>query len=100
MSGFQGRDLSRPMTIRLRPLPEDFAGPVTLTVCVNVRPEDGVSVSCGPRGGHEVEAALKAESRRRALDIGLETIRCLGCASWTLPNSWTSWRRTSAHAEP
>lgn len=81
MSGFQGRDLSQPMIVKLRPLPEDFAGSATLTICVNVRPENGISVSCGPRGGADIADAIRSEVERRKLDIGIETINCLGlCA--------------------
>ena len=81
MSGFQGRDLSQPMIVKLRPLPDDFYGAASLTVCVNVRPENGISISCGPRGGADIHEAIKAEIARRGLDIGVETIKCLGlCA--------------------
>ena len=81
MSGFQGRDLSQPMVVKLRPMPEVFTGAATLTVCVNVRPENGISISCGPRGGADIADAIQAEIERRKLDIGIETIKCLGlCA--------------------
>ena len=69
------------MIVKLRPLPEDFKGGARLTVCVNVRPENGISISCGPRGGSDIADAVKAEVARRGLDIGVETIKCLGlCA--------------------
>lgn len=78
MIGNRGRDLDKPMLVNLRPLPDDFAGRPRLTVCVNKRPENGISVSCGPRGGNEIATALEAEIARRGLDIGLATIKCLG----------------------
>ena len=81
MSGFQGRDLSQPMVVKLRPVPDGFSGAATLTVCINVRPENGISVSCGPRGGTEIADAIRAEVARRGLNFNIETINCLGlCA--------------------
>ncbi len=78
MSGYQARDLARPMTVRLRPMPAGVKGHVTLTVCVNIRPDNGISVSCGPRGGDALHEALAAEIAARGLDIELATIQCLG----------------------
>lgn len=81
MIGKRGRDLDKPMLVRLRPPPEDFTGGHRLTVCVNARPENGISVSCGPLGGVEIAEALEAEIARRGLDISFRTIKCLGlCA--------------------
>ncbi len=78
MSGFAARDLSQPMTVVLRPMPEDFDGRATLTVCVNVRPEDGISVSCGPRGGHRIATAVEREVAARGAAVEVATITCLG----------------------
>ena len=78
MSGFQARDLARPMTVRLRPMPAGVTGGVTLTVCVNTRPDNGISVSCGARGADAVREALQAEIAARELDIEFTTIHCLG----------------------
>jgi (2Fe-2S) ferredoxin len=66
------------MTPVLRPWPPDFDGRVTLTVCVNVRPDNGISVSCGPRGGVAILDALAAEATRQGLAAEVTTIRCLG----------------------
>jgi (2Fe-2S) ferredoxin len=78
MGGYRARDLNQPMTPVLRPLPAGAAGPPRLTVCVNRRPENGISVSCGPRGGEAILAALKDEIARRGVAIDLSTIQCLG----------------------
>lgn len=93
------------MTLRLRPLPDGFAGRAHLTVCVNVRPEDGISVSCGPRGGADIAAGIEAEIGRRGLAIEVETIRCLGLCQrgpnvrLAPGNSWFHGVRVSDVAE-
>ncbi len=56
MSGFAARDLSLTMTVVLRPMPEDFDGPTTLTVCVAV--------------------VREVAARRAAVEVA--TITCLG----------------------
>ena len=89
------RDLSQPMEIVLRPLPENFAGRLGLTVCINERaPSNFPTVSCGPRGGVALAAAIAAELKRRNLPVRFATIKCLGlCESGpnvrlTPSNSW------------
>ena len=72
------RSPSGTMTVLLRPLLEGETGPPRLTVCVNRRPENGFSVSCGPRGGDAILEALRSEAGRRGLDLEIGTIRCLG----------------------
>ena len=66
------------MTVKLRKLPADSMGPATLTVCVNMRPDNGISVSCGPRGGNDIAEAVRREVASRDLEIEVTTIRCLG----------------------
>ena len=78
MGGYRARDLNQPMTPVLRPLPPGETGAPRLTVCINRRPENGISVSCGPRGGDAILAALKDELARRGAAIELSTIPCLG----------------------
>ena len=91
----KARDLSQPMTALVRPMPESFAGAVGVTVCVNERPPTGiVTVSCGPRGGFAIAAALEAELKRRGLAARFTTIKCLGLCEkgpnvrLTPSNSW------------
>lgn len=91
----KARDLSQPMTILRRPVPENFAGVCSVTVCVNERPPTGIiTVSCGPRGGHAIAAALEAELKRRALPVRFSTMKCLGLCEkgpnvrLTPSNSW------------
>ncbi len=59
-------------------MPEDVDGPATLTVCVNERPQDGISVSCGPRGGHRIASAVVREVAARGAAVEVATITCLG----------------------
>lgn len=75
----KARDLSQPMTVVLRPMPEKFQGSFGLTVCVNERPPTGIiTVSCGPRGGFAIAEAIEAEVSRRGLPVNVSTIKCLG----------------------
>lgn len=62
----------------LRPLPDNHSGKPLLTVCINDRGANAITVSCGPRGGTGLEHALYAEIERRGLDIEVQTIKCLG----------------------
>lgn len=62
----------------LRPLPENHSGKPLLTVCINDRGPNAITVSCGPRGGLGLENALGEEIARRGLDIEIQTIKCLG----------------------
>ncbi|HUT51046.1 MAG TPA: (2Fe-2S) ferredoxin domain-containing protein [Alphaproteobacteria bacterium] len=78
MSGFSARHLDQPMSAVLRPTPSDFVGRATITICVNERPEDGISVSCGARGGLAVEKAIRAEISARGAAVDVRTIKCLG----------------------
>lgn len=78
MNGFAARDLDQPMTAVLRPLPDDFDGRATITVCVNARPENGISISCGPRGGHDIAEAVERAIRDRGAPVDVMTIKCLG----------------------
>jgi (2Fe-2S) ferredoxin len=89
------RDLSQPMQVVLRKLPENFRGRFGLTVCINERPPGTIlTVSCGPRGGFAIAAAIEAELKRRNLPVRFSTIKCLGlCESgpnvlMTPSNSW------------
>lgn len=91
----KARDLSQDMTIVRRPMPESFTGTVGVTVCVNERPPTGiVTVSCGPRGGFAIAAAIEAELKRRGLAARFSTIKCLGLCEkgpnvrLTPSNSW------------
>jgi len=70
--------IPRPMTVLLRPLPEGETGPPRLTVCINRRPENGISVSCAARGSEALLEALKREVASRGLALEIDTIRCLG----------------------
>jgi len=67
-----------PYTVFLRPLIPGESGPPRLTVCVNRRPENGISVSCGVRGGDAIAEALQREAASRGLAIEINTFRCLG----------------------
>lgn len=91
----KARDLSQPMTEVLRPPPPGFAGTWSVTVCINERPPSGiVTVSCGPRGGFAIAAAIEAELARRRLPVRFATIKCLGLCEdgpnvrLTPSNSW------------
>lgn len=66
------------MKALLRPLPDNHSGKPLLTVCINDRGANAITVSCGPRGGTGLEQALGAEIERRGLDIEVQTIKCLG----------------------
>jgi len=62
----------------LRPLPQDYSGKVRLTVCVNDRGANAITVSCGPRGGANLERNIAKEIFKRGLNIEVQTIKCLG----------------------
>ena len=62
----------------LRPLPEGASGKPLLTVCINDRGPNAITVSCGPQGGTGIEDALSEEIARRGLDMEVQTIKCLG----------------------
>ena len=75
----KARDLSQDMTSVLRPMPENYSGSFGITVCINERPPTGIiTVSCGPRGGFAIAAAIEAELKRRKMPVRFATIRCLG----------------------
>lgn len=91
----KARDLSQPMSTVLRPVPEGQAARFGLTVCINERPPTGIiTVSCGPRGGFAIAAAIAAEIERRGLPVRFATIKCLGLCEkgpnvrLTPSNSW------------
>jgi (2Fe-2S) ferredoxin len=91
----KSRDLSQALTVLLRPMPENFSGTIGVTVCVNERPPTGiVTVSCGPRGGLAIAAAIEAELKRRGIAARFTTIKCLGLCEkgpnvrLTPSNSW------------
>ena len=69
------RDLTQPMAVRLQPWPPRNKKPA-IYVCVNRRDPD-VAVSCQPRGGAEVAAAIKAGLDDRDLDINFRDAYCL-----------------------
>ena len=75
--GDQARRGERRLKTVLRPWPADHRGRVTVTVCVNERPENFMP-SCGRRGSLLMLAALRRALAERALDVDLQTIRCLG----------------------
>ena len=62
----------------LRPLPEHHSRKVRLTVCVNDRGANAITVSCGPRGGADLEKKIAKEVLERGLNIEVQTIKCLG----------------------
>ena len=66
------------MKVVLRSLPEKLSGRTRLTVCINDRGQNAITVSCGPRGGSDLERTLSEEIDRRGLKIEVQTIRCLG----------------------
>ena len=68
------RDLSQPMSVRLRPVPYNGA-PIEVVVCVNQRKS---ATSCGERGGGAIAAALERGLAVRGLDITLRRRNCLG----------------------
>ncbi|SRR5579885_443704 len=91
----KARDLSQDMTVVLRPMPEQYGGTFGVTVCVNERPPTGIiTVSCGPRGGFAIAAALEAALKERGLPVRFATIKCLGLCErgpnvrLTPSNSW------------
>ena len=51
------------MEVVLRPLPEGQLGKVRLTVCVNDRGANAITVSCGTRGGSNLEKKIAEEVR-------------------------------------
>ena len=98
----KARDLMRPMTVVMRPVPENFGGRFVLTVCINQRPPTGIiTVSCGPRGGFEIVEAVRSEIAQRELPVTLTTIKCLGLcekgpnARLSPSNSWFHGIRVS-----
>ena len=66
------------MEVVLRPLPEGQLGKVRLTVCVNDRGANAITVSCGTRGGSNLEKKIAKEVLKRGLNIEVQTIKCLG----------------------
>ena len=68
------RDLSRPMTVRPRPVPRNGAA-VEVDVCVNTRK---THTSCGARGGGAIAKALERGLAKRGLAITLRRRNCLG----------------------
>ena len=62
----------------LRSLPEKLSGRTRLTVCINDRGQNAITVSCGARGGSDLERTLNEEIDRRGLKIEVQTIKCLG----------------------
>lgn len=88
-------DLARPMSVVLRPVPQNHRGSFGLTVCLNQRPPTGlVTISCGPRGGFAIAEAIESELKRRGLPVRFATIKCLGLCEdgpnvrLTPSNSW------------
>jgi NADH:ubiquinone oxidoreductase subunit E len=67
-----------PFTVFLRPPPEGWTGIPRLTVCVNLRPENGIAVSCAARGSEAIAAALRDAVAARGLALEIDTFRCLG----------------------
>ena len=66
------------MTALVRPVPEGETGPPRLTVCINRRRENGISISCSARGSEALLEALRREAAVRGLALEIDTIRCLG----------------------
>ena len=62
----------------LRPLPDNASGTPRLTVCINDRGPGAITVSCGPRGGRELLAAIEAEVAAQGFACEVQTIKCLG----------------------
>ena len=62
----------------LRPLPDNASGRSRLTVCINDRGPNAITVSCGPQGGTGLDTAIADEIERRGIDIEVQTIKCLG----------------------
>jgi (2Fe-2S) ferredoxin len=77
--GFIGQTRNA-MKANIRPLPPGFAGPITVTVCVNRREPAGgiVMPSCGARGSEAIAEAIEAGIAARGLPARFATIRCLG----------------------
>ena len=69
------RDLDQPMATRLQPWPAR-GKKAAIYVCVNRRNPD-VAVSCQPRGGSEVAAAVEAGVAERGLNINFREAYCL-----------------------
>lgn len=65
------------MKTTLRPWPQGFAARPTLTLCVNVRPEEFMP-SCGRRGSLEIRERLERELKSRGVEVDFQTIKCLG----------------------
>ena len=64
----------------IRPWPAEFTGRPTVTVCINDR-DERFAPCCGRHGGPDIVAALRAAVAARGLDVGVQTIMCLGlCA--------------------
>ena len=68
------------MRVVLRPLPADFDGLVTVTVCVNRRENTGglAMASCGARGSEAIAEAVERGLAERGLRARFATIKCLG----------------------
>ena len=64
----------------VRPLPPNFDGAVTVTVCVNRRDNTGglAMASCGARGSEAIAQAIEAGLAERGLSARFATIKCLG----------------------
>ena len=69
------RDLGQPMATRLRPWPARTCKPA-IYVCINRRDPE-VAVSCQPRGGAEVAAAVQAGIAERGIAIDFRHAHCL-----------------------
>ncbi len=69
------RDLSQPMVKRVKPWPARTKKPA-IYVCVNRRNPD-VAVSCHPRSGAEVAAAVETGVKERGLAIDFREAYCL-----------------------
>ncbi len=60
-----------------RPMPPDFSGRPTVTVCINDR-DERFAPCCGRHGGPQILAALQDAVARGEMDADIQTIRCLG----------------------
>ncbi len=82
--------------MQFKPRSAERSGPLTLTVCVNVRDETVVKC-CGRHGGIEIAAALREAVLARSLPVEVQTIQCLGmCARG--PNARLSPSNSWFHA--
>ena len=46
-------------------------------ICLNERTEQGARPSCGPRGGHEIQARMKLLLKQKGLTATVRANRCL-----------------------